>query len=187
MHYLLLVIGDEVDRQLEPFADYNERERYLEFLDVDEIRSMAKHFGLPADDLEALSSKLYEWCELEGEVRSGRLARWTTENPDARFGWYKIGGNYDGYLSLLKPRMRKGLARLLGRTPTVRANRARKSEIDCDAIKSDPPAAFLIDGEWQELALDADQAMTEHWDLGFAEVIDGLPGDSLLTVVDVHS
>lgn len=88
MHFLALVVGD-VHGQLYDFADYKKVTPYRVELDHAEISSMAEHFSLPPDDLEALAEKMPEWAHAEGEVRQGRLSFWCRENPGGKFAWYK--------------------------------------------------------------------------------------------------
>lgn len=187
MHFLCLVVGDHPHEALKPFADDLELPRRKEFLDAEEVRSMAEEYALPAEDLEGLAAKMQEWAREDGGVEDGRLFRWTTSNPQAQYDYYKIGGRFDGYLELLRPRPLGFLGRLFGAKPKSRVNVARKSEVDLEAIRKDPPAALLLDGEWHECPISTDPEVLAEWDARFTELFDSIAPDALLTVVDVHS
>lgn len=187
MHFLCLVVGDDPHEALKPFADYLELPRRREFLDAEEVASMAEEYRLPLDDLDALAAKMQEWAREDGGVESGRLFRWSTSNPQAQYDYYKIGGRFDGYLELLHPRPPGLLGRLFGAKAKSRVNLARKSEVDLEAIRNDPPAALLLDGQWHECPISTDPETLTEWNVRFARMLDAIAPDALLTVVDVHS
>lgn len=151
MHFLCLVVGDDPHEALKPFADYLELPRRREFLDAEEVASMAEEYRLPIDDLDALAAKMQEWAREDGGVENGRLFRWTTSNPQSR------------------------------------VNLAHKSEVDLEVIRKDPPAALLLDGQWDECPISTDPAVLVEWDARFTKLFDTIAPDALLTVVDVHS
>lgn len=105
MHYSCLVVGADVDAELEPFADYFQVEPYRYFLEPADVELMARHFGLEPTNLEPLAGKLKEWREEEGGVHEGRLFTWSTENPRAHFDWYEAGGRFGAFLQLREPRI----------------------------------------------------------------------------------
>ena len=53
MHSLLLVIGESIDEQLIPFADYTKVEPYRLFVEGEELTFMAEHFNLSPDNIPA--------------------------------------------------------------------------------------------------------------------------------------
>ena len=187
MHSICLVVGDGVDKQLEPFADYLEVERYRVFLDPDALASMSGHYGIPATGLEALAAKMPDWQQAEGGVDNGRLFYWSTANPRSKFEWYKVGGRFSGYLRLRQPSPPLFWGRLLGRPPVGRVDSARKRDVDTAALLADPPAALLMAGEWSECPLTDDRTLLEAWNRQFAGLFQRVPDAAMLTAVDVHS
>lgn len=187
MHYLCLVVGDDVDKQLEPFSEYTEVAPYKAFLEPDDLRLMSEHYGIGSTDLEALAARLPEWEKAEGGVENGRLFYWSTSNPRATFDWYEIGGRLNGFLRMREAVPPSWFARLLGRRGTGAVNRARKREVNTEVLLADPPAALLVDGQWHECPITKDQAQVAAWRQQFTALFESVPDDALLTVVDMHS
>jgi hypothetical protein len=182
-----MVVGPEPDRQLEPFSENARVPRFKEFLDVQEIRLMAKHFSLPEADLHALARKMPEWAEDEAGIEEGRLFRWSTSNPQSKYDWYERGGRFAGYLRLEHPAQPTGWRRLLGARPTDRVDQARKADVEVQSILSDPPAALLVAGVWHECPITSDAAELEKWRQQFTSLFNQVPPDALLTIMDLHS
>lgn len=187
MHYICLVVGDHVDEQLEPFAEYQEVERYKVFADAEDLRLMAEHYGVGPTDLDALAARLPDWEKAEGGVEEGRLFYWSTSNPDARFDWYEVGGRFNGYLPLRKAPPVSWWRRLLGRRATAGVNRALKRDVNGETLLANPPAAILVDGQWHECPITNDPAQVAAWRKQFSVLFQSVPDEAMLTVVDVHS
>jgi len=191
VHFLLLVVGEDVDRQLEPFSEHLEGEPYEVEIEPSEIADMAEHYGLEATDLEGLASRSADYFAEPGSVRDGRLIRTSTENPEAQFDWYAIGGRWEGCLELAAPRPVRKFFGLLSAGETRSASRARKREIDQEVLLRNPPAALLLRGEWHDSEwLEADSQSVEAWEAAWRERFSRLwaqvPDDALVTAVDIH-
>ncbi len=187
MHFLCVVVGDRPADTLYPFAQYNEVEKYKFYLKPAEVSSMAEHYGVPVLDLAALAAKLPEWQGAEGGIDGGRLFFWSTENPQGKFDWYKVGGRFSGYFRLMEPAAPTWWRRILGKGPLDRANRALKRQIDLRAILEDPPAALLVDGVWHECSVTQEEQKLMAWKAEFSALFEKVPGDAVLTAVDMHS
>lgn len=187
MHSLVLVIGESIDEQLNPFADYTKVDPYRVFIEKEELTLMAEHFNLLSDDLPALIEKMPEWNDAEGEIYQGRLCYCSSENPNGKFDWYKVGGRFSGYLRLKKPRLPSLLGRFFGKRTTDRVNKALKQDVVIEAIFENPPVALLVNGNWIELGWGDDALSVEQWKQQFAEHFDLIPANQQLTVVDIHS
>jgi len=187
MHGLCLVVGDKPDRTLEKYADRAKADPYKQYLSEEDVRDMQEHYQVKSGDLECLVPKMQDWNQAEGGLENGRLFFWATENPNGKFDWYRIGGRFAGYLKLREPRPARGLKRLLGHAPTTQADQARKHEIDEEAIKSSPPTAIVLEGEWLECPLSSEPSVIEERKEAFQKAFDRVPAESLLTVVDFHS
>jgi len=187
MHSLCIVVGDDPEDALTPFADYVKVDRYRAYLEPADVASMAEHYGIPAEDLSALSERLPDWSGADGGVEVGRLFFWSTENPRSKFDWFEVGGRFSGYFRLLQPIPAAWWRRLLGRGPIDRVNRARKREVDVSVIVADPPASLLYDGTWHECPLTDDRSKLAEWQGTFERLFVSVPSDAQLTAVDVHS
>lgn len=108
MHYLVMVIGDDVEGQLEPYYQDLEVDEYL----VDELHDYDKEYMLKfyADKGEIFES--FDECyELHGFDWNGNLYRkdnngkwfeYSTFNPNAEWDWYQIGGRWAGMIKVKK-------------------------------------------------------------------------------------
>jgi hypothetical protein len=172
VHTLLLVVGEEVDRQLEPHHQFVLPREVL--VQPDEIEGMSEHYGLPASDTEALLAKIAEYFGEPGALRDGKLYRRSNQNPDGKFDWYRIGGRWEGFLRL-------------SALQASGVSRARKSEIDHAALLADPPGALLFRGEWRESPISFSPESLEPWCAEFARAFAAIPDGEMLTVVDIHS
>jgi hypothetical protein len=186
VHYLCLVVGENVDELLAPFAEYVETQPYKEFVEPDELEQMAKHFGITSIDIDALAAKLPEWHRADGGVEDGRLFYWSTANPHTRFDWYEIGGRFSGYLHLRRAAPPSWWDRLRGRRGTDRVNRALKGDVNTDLVLANPPAALLHEGQWHECPITQDKAQLATWKGQFGALFRSIPDDALLTAVDLH-
>lgn len=180
-------MGDEPDNSLAPYGDYQEVERYRSYLKPADVTLMGEHFGVPEGNLELLASKLPEWCEAEGGFDEGGLFFWSTENPEAKFDWYQVGGRFAGYFRLQQPVPPSWWRRLLGKGPVDRVDRALKREVDAQAILAHPPADLLWNGVWHEGPISADEQELVQWQLRVEKLFAEVPEDALLTAVDLHS
>lgn len=186
MHYSCLVVGTNVDEELEPFADYHRVEPYRHFLEPEEVVLMARHFGLQPTNIEDLVGKLREWREEEGGVHEGRLFTWSTENPRAKFDWYEAGGRFGAFLRLREPRIE---SRWFGlrRQRVTHVTRARKQDIDPEPLLAAPPAALLHRGEWREAPMSLQETPSPEWLREFAKAYAQIEDEALLNAMDLHS
>jgi hypothetical protein len=182
-----MIVGPDPEKQLEPFADHVEVERYQEFLTAADVSLMAEEFALSPTDLAALARKMPEWQGEEGGVADGRLFFWTKSNPQSKYDWYALGGRFDGFLRLRHPAPVSAWRRLLGGKPSDRANQARKGQVDTEALVANPPSALLMDTVWRECPFSSDPAVVDGWKREFALAFAPIPEDALLTIMDLHS
>lgn len=187
MHSLVIVVGGSVNERLRQFADHSKVEPYREFVEQDEQRSMAEHFGLRVGDLEALVTRMPEWAEVEAEIHGGQISYWSTENPNGRFDWYKVGGRFSGYLQLKEPREPSWFGRLVGRRASCSVNVARKGEVVVERLLEEPPFAVVIGESWLEQGWGEAALTDEEWRAQVGERFRLIPDDEMLTVIDIHS
>lgn len=103
MHYLTYVFippeGDDiasaVAEALRPFGDDFDVKPWKHYLRPAEIAAMAKYLGLRRSALRQLAARMHEWNWCDGAVDARGLFAIRTDNPDAQFDWYEIGGRYD--------------------------------------------------------------------------------------------
>ena len=110
MHFTVLVIGNNVDEQLAPYQDNNVDdipEKYIEFREDDEF------------DVDAKTGKCGTWY-----------------NPNAKWGWYVMGGRWLGHFKLKKGKRGKlGRCGTGGNRPKYDADQAKKGDIDFEGTR----------------------------------------------------
>ena len=101
-HFSVLVIGDNVEDQLQPYHEYEctgTKDKYVVFVD--------KHDEVTADweDKEKAHKQEYEninefASDYHGydEIQDGRIGRLT--NPNAKWDWWVVGGRWSSWLNI---------------------------------------------------------------------------------------
>lgn len=106
-HYKVLVIGADVEGQLDLFSEHREVDPYLDGtydvageLEAARAYRAAKHpGGAKVADLDLLR----DWDGGDFHVNAaGEIERWSTCNPDGMCDWWTVGGRWPDEL-LLKP------------------------------------------------------------------------------------
>lgn len=100
-HFTVLVIGDDYEKQLEPYDENIEVEPYKKHLDADDVDRMREHYEVPKDaPLKDLVRHMPDWVGSEGGVDEKGLYRLSTYNPKSKWDWYSIGGRWTGFFKL---------------------------------------------------------------------------------------
>ena len=102
MHYLTYVFippeGDDIEAAvadaLRPFGDDFAVKPWKQYLRPGEIAAMAKTFRLRRSGLHRLAGQMPGWNGCAGAVDERGLFAVRTDNPDARWDWYEIGGRF---------------------------------------------------------------------------------------------
>lgn len=97
-HFLLFVIGDDVDEQLAIYNSNLQVETYKEYLPPSEVERIRETYE--ADDIDSIVDAVPDWTGYEGGYDEGGYFFWNTHNPRAKFDWCILGGRYCGYLKL---------------------------------------------------------------------------------------
>jgi hypothetical protein len=180
-----LVVANDVDAALLPFSAHLVVEPYRDFLESEEIRLMSRRYEVPPNDLEGLQAHMAEWREEEGGVFEGRLFAWSTQNPEARWDWYKPGGILGPFLELRTPLRRSRWLAWFRPATVTHVTRASKRDVNPIPLLANPPAAVLFDGEWHEIPIaGADLA---EWRGVFRALFDRVPDDAVLNAIVLHS
>lgn len=165
-HFAVLVIGPDIEAQLAPYQENNMGDcpKHLLKYRVDE-----EWF----DSEEAAVAKLGAKAAKEGY----------SENPNAKWDWYSIGGRWTGFFTLKAGAVgQHGEPGLMTRTPQVgTADILTKGDIDFEAMRQEAvntasnnyDMAMRVIGHlpenktWQEMRSehesDNDRARTEYW------------------------
>lgn len=100
-HFAVIVIGKNIEEQLEPYWEATENPEYVEFIDeeqelLDDYNNGAKD-GVPFKEIYATFEEFVEdWYGVEErEPIHNRYGRYA--NPNAKWDWWQIGGRFSGY------------------------------------------------------------------------------------------
>lgn len=140
-HFVVLVIGEDVDGQLAPYNEQPERDdprAPLEFFDeTDELRK--KYEEKFSDRYATFESFCKEYYGYEPDEQ-GRCGYYT--NPKGKWDWYEIGGRWTGYF-LAKPGVTGRLGRpgvFGGRAAPGRYDQLRYGDIDFEGMRAEAAA-----------------------------------------------
>lgn len=106
-HYKVLVIGNDVEGQLDRFSERREVEPYLdETYDITGELGAARDYRATKNPKDATITDLEllrDWDGGDFHINAaGDIERWTTWNPDGMWDWWTVGGRWPDAL-LLKP------------------------------------------------------------------------------------
>ena len=199
MHYFLLVTGNNVDKQMEPFweLDLSPEDRALDHRSqfIDETEELKQEYEKHKNEDWCSGFSFAQFChEWNGSVAcdplltfdgydSARFGRY--DNPNSKWDWYVVcdgDGRWDG------------LPLKDGST----AVSARKGDIDFSKLKSS--YAVLHDGTWYDETnneprfwtkyLDISEkkrnAITANWRKNWKKITRSIPDNTMITAVDYH-
>lgn len=165
-HSTVLVIGPDVDKQLEPFDENTEVEPYWktevsgDIQDYWGTRRFIEEGKLAADaTMEQLAELLQkEWGDEDGVYRynaeTQSVEQQSTYNPRSRWDWYTVGGRWRGYYAIKIPTpMRDKHQPVMGRSgaggnaPRHDADQVLKCQIDFDRMRDEAEREVLRDYE----------------------------------------
>jgi hypothetical protein len=189
MHFLVIVFGDDVDAQLEPFQEGGRDvcpQEYLVFEDVEDesrahyltgvfdgplaLRQRPEDYGKPLREVFPSFDDYMLAVHGERDEVTGRYGDWY--NPHAQYDWYEVGGRFTGHLALKTgrggPAGRPGDDDVPGRPK--RADEAVKGDIDFEVMSREGCQKFVP--AWFELERTGQTSdRSEKWDHDIPETI----------------
>jgi hypothetical protein len=168
MHFLVIVVGGDVDRQMEPFQEGGLDacpQHDLEFDDVeDESREhyltgvfdgplaagqQPDQHGKPLREVFPSFDQYMLAVHGERDEATGRYGDWY--NPRGQYDWYRVGGRYSGHLVLKPGRERSIGCPGAGDEPECqeRADEAVKGDIDFEVMSRERRDGLVA--AWDEL------------------------------------
>jgi hypothetical protein len=207
MHYIVLVIGDDPETQLEPFSCYNED--VLEF-DLYETREdLLKQYNALSEEKKKYYENVDAYIEDQGydqnEDDPDEFGHYI--NPNIKYDWYSFGGRWRGFLKLKAQevahfgddkdgtkivtaytypphRLSEASWYSEGSIPSGYGDCAKAQDIDWEAtLKTTVPVALLYEGEW----LERDDFNKEgEWNNKVRDTVKDLPNDTQVSVYDLH-
>lgn len=176
-HFSVLVIGEDIDRQLAPYHEFECTDRddeYVQDIDItnelltlveayrndgeeDPVNAALEEHGLnesPVDD-ESQVDKTGDHKYGYAVVRDGQIIKAVNRtNPNRKWDWYVIGGRWNGLFKLRTDAM-------AGSAANTHVNQARKGDIDWEAMR-DEAGARAAD-QW-DLVRRVAPMMWESWE-----------------------
>lgn len=112
-HFVVFVIGDDVEKQLAPYDESIEVEPYFspEDMDLDSfnVRTAVEVLGKKPEEVtsqDAIDAMKKKYPDVDDYViEDGKFGRMTTYNPKSKWDWYQVGGRWQG-LFVAKPGVR---------------------------------------------------------------------------------
>ena len=195
MHSLLIVIGDgNLEEMMEPFYQDLEVDEYCagEVTEWDKERVL-QYYKKPDgsaydsfDECYAEHGKDWNWNEFRKDD-DGVWRRYSRSNPRMEWDWYEVGGRFAGRLVLkddaemiAPPSFSYGWSEE-GKEKVLNA-KPRRVDIaylkDIANVDELTAISVLKDGEWTNIS-DYEGATIKPY-------LEGVPGDTLIRVVDYH-
>ena len=185
------------DGVIEPFVSEEvngmDKERYIFMSHYDRENEFAEFILASYPRLLNHFKRMYDKHGWDWDNNSWRInpdtRKWeeySTYNPLSKWDWYAIGNRWDGYLKTKSGEY---------------VNTCYLNEIDwtdfTEGVKyhltrSNIPGYLVVDGEWHEkfkglwFGMTDDKMSEDEWKEKFFSIIDNLPSDSEVTIVDVH-
>ena len=147
-HFTVLVIGPDVEGQLEPYNEAIQVAPYRKYeMDTAWLYKFyaGQNEGRPEPSLEELAAFLNEeWQDdgVEYGVDEMGLYSMSTYNPDSRWDWYTVGGRWRGFFKLKQLAMdrateaRLGEPGVFGNDPVYDADEVLRGDVDAEAMRS---------------------------------------------------
>ncbi len=210
-HFTVLVVGKDYEAALTPFQENDGTcpEEYLEFMAEVPKGQVKRYIKKRLSEMPKLEQARYskfsdkEFLKRYGGFTPNEKGDYGYyANPNSKWDWYSMGGRWRGYFKL-KPGKegvvgdRSGLNKKDTRIWPGGVDQARKGDIDFDGMYKERPNdtatfAVLKDGEWYEKGemgwwcMVKDEKSNDAWDREFKKLLDSIPDDEFLTMVDCH-
>ena len=167
-HFKVLVIGADVEGQLEPYDENLAVDLYRDDTvnvseQLAEARAFYERLDEPREGLDLSSDEAVLAAWMGGEVRRGdygALEYWTHSNPEGWWDWWSIGGRFSGELQL------KGSG--------AGVDEATKEEIDFEGMTAEYVRA--AEEQWGQM-LAATEGLTPP-DRSWKELLSQMGGDA---------
>ena len=184
-HFTVMVFGDDVEDQLQPFHEYECTGINDEYVIDEDVTEELQERIVDGDSLEesldwyGLSNKIVsDESEVDSEgdgehkygyaiVKDGVLVKAVNRtNPDRKWDWYQIGGRWSGFLKLKEGAIgENGQRSWMSREeeiPSTHCDSALKGDIDIEGIRND--VGNDAGKEWDKVHEVVGDSTWETWD-----------------------
>jgi hypothetical protein len=197
-HFIVYVLGENVDDQLIPYDEnievpkYNRglittkewkqfRDYYLKDISKETDVTKKKLIDMEiAKDKKLTNAQLYKkhgegWNNNNWEKKGNKWVEVSTYNPNSKWDWYEVGGRWENCLTLKNGE---------------KTSEATIGEIDWN--KTMIPFAFVINSNWYEKGqmgwwgMSINDKAEAKWKREFMKAIKDLPENTEITAVDMH-
>ena len=198
-HFTVLVIGENVGSQLEPFweLDLNKKEMLkddrAEFQEQFKVEDLDKKFEEFKKEYpkENKYSTAKDWVDnWSGDyLNKEKTAYGYYTNPNGHWDWFEIGGRWKGMIRLKDEDRDKQILNELedkGRKvdSALKGNIANLSELKTYAMIEN--SEWIAKGEMGWFGCSNDTEDEKEWEKKIAEHLNKLPDNTMLTIVDCH-
>jgi hypothetical protein len=186
-HFVVLVVGDDIEEQLAPYDENLTVEPYVEAPGTDPeygwkrtLERAKEYYAEKTDEDTGHWTDQRFLNQFTGEgwkpAREGEgFERWTSYNPKSKWDWYVEGGRWEGFLKT---------------TDGTECDSTTIAALDLPTLPI--PFAYVLNGEWHEkgkmgwFGMTRDEQDQDVWDAQVRAALMALPGDTKITVVDCH-
>lgn len=188
MHYLVMVIGEDVEAQLEPFYQDLEVDEYEVGVvdDYEKQRVLDYYEGhgetfQSFDDCYKEHGKDWNWNRYRKDP-DGVWREYSTYNPNAEWDWYEIGGRWAGKIRVKegveyeKPNFSWGWPEEAKKEALAERRTDTALLKDIENVEELSCYSLLMDGEWNS-GINNDE---------LKRVLKSLSQDTRITFVDCH-
>lgn len=203
-HFLVMVIGSDVEEQLARYDENLDTEEYsLGLVPEGEKEEMMKFYKTKGG-----YSNFDECYQLYGEAWNGNrwkkneMGKWesfSSYNPDSKWDWYQVGGRWAGSLELkdgVKPLVPVNFSFGWSNEEKERVIADNRADVaykkDIANIDSIVPFAVVIEGEWYERAtmhwwaVTTNEVDADIWKEQVKNLLSCVKDDELIIMVDCH-
>lgn len=197
-HFSVLVIGKDVEKQLEPFweLDLNKKElakddraEFNEEFAVEDLEQEFEKYKEEHKEVEYLTAE--EWVNDWGGnyLNKEKTAYGYYSNPNGHWDWHEIGGRWAGSIRLKDEDRDKQILNELEdkgkRVDTaLKKDIANLSELKTYAMVEN--SEWIAKGEMGWFGCSNDTEDENKWEKKILEHLNKLPDNTIITIVDCH-
>lgn len=172
-HFTVLVIGDKIEKQLQPYHEYECTgivDEYVIFVEASETEEeLIEDYEPHKSDYPTIEQFMKDFHGYR-QNEDGKWGRLT--NPDAQWDWWVIGGRWRGYFKL---------------KPGAKGELGKPGAFGGDVEPGTADSALKKDIDFETMRQDAEDFAAKTYDLVFETIKDTEPSENWGTILARYS